>query len=569
MNTPSIISTRIQIIAIWIAAAFLGVTPFRSVGQVASGATFTRVTTGPIATDAARSFGCAWGDYDGDGFLDLMVGNGIGDANALYHNEGNGTFTRVTTGPIATTIGDAGGAVWGDYDNDGNLDLSISNWRLPSFLFRNEGSGNFTQVIDDAIGSNSGDSYSAAWGDYDDDGFLDLVVANSQDEFLYRNNGNGTFGRILTGPVVTSGVPSFLPLWSDYDHDGKLDLHVSSEAASSSLVFHNEGAGEFTRVISGPWAGTGENGTDWGDFDNDGDLDLVGRRWQGGSDLDVVIYRNELGGLFSSMTVATFPLATASVLVSLWGDYDNDGWLDIFCGTTRLGTTTQRDLLFRNNGDGTFTRVTEGDIVNTASRGSPAAAWGDYDNDGFLDLFAANGGEAGADVNFLYRNNGNSNRWLHVNCVGVAANRSSIGARVHVQAVIGGVQRTLLREVSSGSGWGGSALRVHFGLGDATKVDLVRVEWPSGTVKEWRNVAANQILTLTEPPALLADRDEFGEFRLNLKGGRGRLYAVDYSTNLIHWTELTDFTATDIITPIVDPGASSVSSRFYRAREVE
>lgn len=579
----NITTTRMNSFTSALVAGLICAVPLRSAGQgtadragnggrVASGATFTRITTGAIATDAAHSFGCAWSDYDGDGYLDLMVGNGLGDANALYHNEGNGTFTRVTTGAIATTVGDAGGVVWGDYDNDGDFDLFVANWRLPSFLFRNDGNGNFTRVINGAMGGNSADSNGAAWGDYDNDGFLDLVVANggAQNEYLYRNNGNESFTQILTGPIPTSGMSSGLPLWSDYDNDRKLDLAVSSNDPNGwSLLFHNEGSGVFTRVTPGPWAGTGESGTDWGDLDNDGDLDLVGYSWNGGADISVVIFRNELDGQFSPLTVATFIRAEFSPVNIICGDYDNDGWLDLFCATYRRNTA-QNDLLFRNNGDGTFTRITGGAIINTTSRGSIGAAWCDYDNDGFLDILTVNGGEEGADADFLFHNDGNSNRWLHVNCVGAAANRSSIGARVRVQAVIGGVQRSLLREVSSGSGYNGSGLRVHFGLGDATNIDVLRVEWPSGTVKEWRNVAVNQILTLKEPPVLsVVGMDGLGSFQLSITGRRGQIYALDYSTNLIHWIELTDFTATNRLTPVKDPGAAAAKSRFYRAREAD
>ncbi len=126
-----------------------------SFGQVASNVTFTRITTGAIVTDSAYSEGCAWGDYDGDGYLDLIVGNALGDANALYHNNGDGTFTRITTNAIATIIGDADGVAWGDYDNDGDLDLFVANFQMASFLFRNDGNGAFTRIISGSMGSNA------------------------------------------------------------------------------------------------------------------------------------------------------------------------------------------------------------------------------------------------------------------------------------------------------------------------------------------------------------------------------------------------------------------------------
>ena len=228
----------------------------------------------------------------------------------------------------------------------------------------------------------------------------------------------------------------------------------------------------------------------------------------------------------------------------------------------------QNDLLYHNNGDGTFTRITEGEIVNTPSWSWIGAGWGDYDNDGFLDLFVANGGEDAAEVNFLYHNDGNSNRWLQVNCIGAAANRSSIGARVRVQAVIGGVSRTLLREVSSGSGCGGSALRVHFGLGDATNVDVVRVEWPSGTVKEWRNVAVNQILALKEPPVLRLEPlspQQPGAFRFLLHGEAGLTVRVQRSTNLRDWEDWQPVTLGAAPAELTDPDAGAIPHRFYRA----
>jgi hypothetical protein len=205
--------------------------------------------------------------------------------------------------------------------------------------------------------------------------------------------------------------------------------------------------------------------------------------------------------------------------------------------------------------------------VNSPSWSS-GAGWGDYDNDGFLDLFVANGGENAAEVNFLYHNDGNSNRWLQVNCIGVAANRSSIGARVRVQAVIGGVSRTLLREVSSGSGFSGSALRVHFGLGDATNVDVVRVEWPSGRVKEWRNVAVNQILALEEPPVLRlepASPQQPGGYRFLLHGDAGLTVRVQRSSNLRDWEDWQLVTLGAGSDELTDPEAGAMPRRFYRA----
>jgi hypothetical protein len=564
-NIDPKMKTKTKLLAGWAVLASL----LNGFSQPATNATFTRITTGSIVTDAAHSFGCSWGDYDDDGYLDMIVGNGIGDANALYRNNGDGTFTRITTNLIATTIGDTDGVVWGDYDNDGHLDLFAANWQIPSFLFRNDGHGNFTRVSAAEIALAAADSNGCGWGDYDNDGFLDLVIANGsvqnaqQNEHLYRNNGDGGFTRILTGPVPNSGAINGVPAWGDYDNDGKLDLAMSAGgpgATSVMFLFHNEGGGNFSTVTKFPTLGPGEGGVEWGDYDNDGDLDLLGGRWDPPA---VIVYRNDGGGVFTRLLVASF---NARPQGASWGDYDNDGWLDffIYTGFVPGQTVAGSDLLFHNNGDGTFTRITEGEIVNTVGLAS-GAAWGDYDNDGFLDLYVANGNDPAQEPNFLYHNDGNSNRWLTVKCIGTASNRSGIGAKVRVRANIGGQALWQLREVTSGNGFNGGGLRAYFGLGDATNVDLIRIEWPSGTVQELQNVAVNQLLTVREPPRLRAIGGQpDGSFQFEVIGAAGFSYGVLTSSNLSSWMEWKTVGMTNRTTLVTDPSATNAPIRFYR-----
>jgi enediyne biosynthesis protein E4 len=259
----------------------------------------------------------------------------------------------------------------------------------------------------------------------------------------------------------------------------------------------------------------------------------------------------------------------AVVSAPSWGDYDNDGWLDFFIPTYHVpgqSAVAANDLLFHNNGDGTFTRVTEGEIVNTPAFSQPAA-WGDYDNDGFLDLYVANGHETAQQANFLYHNDGNSNRWLTIKCVGAASNRSGIGTKLRLKARIGGVARWQLREMSSGNGFNASGLRAYFGLGDATNVDVLRVEWPSGIVQELKDLPVNQILIVKEAPALmLIDRD-LNDLRMALKAARNRSYEIQYSTNLAQWLHLKNLTTTNTVTVFSDQNAALPSMRFYRAIE--
>jgi hypothetical protein len=536
-----------------------------SAGQPATNVTFTRITAAPIGTDAAHSFGCAWGDYDNDGDLDLIVGNGLGDANALYRNNGNGTFTRMTTGPIPTTIGDADGCVWGDFNNDGNLDLFVANYRVPSFLFRNDGNGNFTRVVNGSMGSNVADSLGCAWADYDNDSFLDLVVANEtgQRAFLYRNNGDNTFAQIFSGSVPAS-VNTVAPNWADYDGDGRLDLLLTHNNTNGvNLLHHNVGEPAFFVTTSGiPTGDIGGGSGDWGDYDNDGDLDFISPYWRGGGSVSTVLYRNEGNGVFTriSLTDLLNNGGTFFGSLAIWGDYDNDGWLDVFVQSD-IGTNR---FLFHNNGDGTFASVTN---VLTSDFGLPfGAAWGDYDNNGFLDLFVAHGATSASQVNSLYHNDGNSNRWLTIKCVGAASNRSGIGAKIRLRAVIDGTALWQLREMTGGNGFNGSGLRAYFGLGDATNADLIRIEWPSGTVQELQNVVANQVLTVIEPPRLQAmGLQPDGSFQFQLIGGAGFRYALETSSNLAAWTPLMTVTNASRSVTVSDSSATNAANRFYRA----
>jgi hypothetical protein len=203
---------------------------------------FTRILEGDIAQDTGPSVGCAWGDYDNDGYPDLFVADAGTTASRLYHNNGNGTFSRATEGPVANDPGDTDTGVWADYDNDGDLDLFLANFITPQDCFyRNEGNGVFTKVMEGAWVTDSAPGVGAAWGDYDNDGLVDLYIANSnnQNNYLYRNNGDGTMMKITQGPPVTSGGNSHGCAWSDYDGDGNLDLFVIGGNGQNEQQFLN------------------------------------------------------------------------------------------------------------------------------------------------------------------------------------------------------------------------------------------------------------------------------------------------------------------------------------------
>jgi hypothetical protein len=432
-----------------ILTAFLLATSLASAQAQSS---FTKITMGAIVNDGGSSYGCAWGDYDNDGFIDLAVANAGGQNNFLYRNTGNGAFTRILTGPFVTDGLDSIGVIWGDYDNDGFLDLFSATFEPPrkDALYRNNGDGTFTQITTGPQSNDSGAGNSAAWVDYDRDGWLDLFVVNApQNEFLYHNNADGTFIAITSGPLINSG-------------------------------------------------------------------------------------RNSIA--------------------SAWSDYDNDGWLDLFV-TSTMGAPNQ---LYRNRGDGTF-ELDAASPLSMEGGASLGCAWGDYDNDGFLDLFVANGGTNpdvyGESDNYLYHNNGNTNGWLLLKLIGSVSNRSAIGAKLRVKSRIGGKIIEQLREVS---GSGQNDLRAHFGLGDAAKAETVRIEWPSGIVQEFRDVAAKQILRIVEPPMLAA----ISPGRVLVRGAKDVNYAIEVSSDLRAWAKSGVMKGG---AEFVDTEANQHPVRYYRA----
>jgi hypothetical protein len=479
-------------------------------------AQFTAITNSPVVTDHGDSTGCAWGDYDNDGYLDLFVSNFGTPLNFLYRNNGDGTFTRITTGSIATDDVNAEGASWGDYDNDGYLDLFVAVGLAGNdLLYRNNGDGSFTKIISGPMVQSGGNSRGCAWADYDQDGYLDLFVANEQNQnnFLYHNNGDGTFARITAGSIVNDGGASYGCAWGDYDDDGFPDLFVAN-LNQNNFLYHNNRDGTFTRVSTGRVVSDGgaSQGCAWGDYDNDGLLDLfVANRNQKN-----FLYHNEGNGVFTAMTNGAIVNDIGYSWSPAWIDYDNDGWLDLFVANGPPTGPGQNNFLYRNNGDGTFTRIITGAVVNDGAI-SDGCAWGDYNNDGFVDLFVSNLNDQN---NLLYRNDGNANNWLTVRCVGQVSNRSAIGVTVRLKTPQ--QVRWQMREISGGSGYGSqNAPYAYFGLGAATNVESVRIEWPSGIVEELHEVEPKQLLTVTEPavsispPSLTLNRGETATFTVS------------------------------------------------------
>ncbi len=465
---------------------------------------FVRVYDGDAVNDGGSSAGVSWADYDNDDYPDLFVANiayPSNEDNDLYHNEGSGTLTKVIGEIIATDGGYSRTSTWGDYDNDGYIDCFVANMSdQKNCLYHNDG-GSFTKITDGEIVNEIKGSPAAGWADYDNDGDLDLFVDNYGTNSLFRNEG-GVFIKIADGDITTDEFDSYGAAWADYDNDGDMDIFVATPGettpSKNNYLYNNNGDGTFEKV-------TGQNivtdggesfGGSWGDYDNDGDLDLFVSNVCYSTDGNNFLYTSNGDGTFTRMTEGHIVNDGAYSFGSAWGDYDNDGDLDLFVANYEaFGQSV--DFLYKNLGGGIFLKTERGEIAGDEGN-SYGAAWADYDRDGDLDLFVAKF-TGGDENNALYRNNGNDNNWVNIKCVGTASNKSAIGVRVYVKATINGIPIRQMREISSQTGYcGQNSLNAHFGLGNAPIIDSIVVVWTTGMEEILTGVEVNQFLTITE-----------------------------------------------------------------------
>jgi hypothetical protein len=487
-------------------------------GTSAFGQTFTKVTTGPAVTDPGASRSAHWIDYDKDGDLDLFVTNGKagGENNVLYRNEGgpDHAFTRMNSLVVSQDGAPSDGATWGDYDNDGDDDLFVVNWYgVNNMLYRNEGDGTFTRIVAGPPVTDGGYSETASWGDYDNDGWLDLAVSNSAGdlkEFLYRNLGDGTFQKVTAGAIPNGAGASRGLTWVDYDNDGDLDLFVANESNQNEFLYRNmrveSGVDTFQAVTTGPvvTAGASSWSGSWGDYDNDGDLDLF-----------VANTANQNNALFNNQGDGTFlrlPVGFGDVVddsgfsaSSAWVDADNDGDLDLY--VSNAYGAPGKNFYYRNllteTGGAVFERELSGAFVNDPGY-TYGFAWGDFDEDGDMDLYCART-LSESQANALYRNDGNANHWVTIDCRGTVSNGSAIGARIRVRSVIGGYPVWQLRVIEGQQGYCGQTLQQHIGLQAAAVIDSLVIEWPSGIVERFANIPADQHYSVAEQLAIIPE----------------------------------------------------------------
>ncbi len=444
-----------------------------------------------------------WVDVNNDGWIDCFISNGPsgGQNNNLYINNGNGDFNLLQNDSIVLDKSPSDGATFGDIDNDGDLDAFVVNWyNVNNLFYLNKGNGQFTKINSEIISNDKGYSETASWGDYDQDGLLDLYVSNSETpkkNFLYHNEGSGKFKKITTGPATTDAYYSRSVNWTDIDNDGDVDLFVSNENNEAENCYRNDGGGNFTKLSNGPLLTDGGNtmSSSWADFDNDGDLDVFLANDKGKN----ALFRNEGNFIFTKLTSDTTAKIPSNSFSSAWSDIDNDGDLDLFVTNAFATNSLLKNFLFLNKGDGTFSRNTTDTCVNELAW-SYGCAFGDYNNDGFEDLAVATCRFGGVDkTDLLYKNKGNTNNWLTLQLTGTISNKSAIGTKVYLKSVINGKTVWQMRETSAQSGHcSQNDLRVHFGLGDAPLADSLIILWPSGIKEVYTGIPVKQFLSLTE-----------------------------------------------------------------------
>ncbi len=516
-----------------------------------------------IASESVNASGPTFIDYDNDGDIDIYVVteyHGEGQGNRLFENQGDRMFVDVAELRGVDNDNALGrGASWGDYDNDGDMDLAISNLpptdrstHIPTTLYKNllkeTGEPNFQNVTREAqlfrkgnendleIGGIGNTGAGIAWADYDNDGDLDLYWKCADfdvENALFRNNGDGTFTDVTE--ETGTGVLEFVleansqgaPSWTDANHDGYVDLLVTNEG-DKKILFLNDQEGSFKNITSSfrPPSGVvflnpgNANGACIGDIDNDGDMDVFLPTSDQANRLYISLLKDTGQLSYKDITLTSGVSNKSGARGCAMGDFDNDGLIDIYVNNGGLADTLINDVidipifvqfyiaiepdvnkLFRNNGDLTFSDLAWRSRASGYGVGSGVGT-ADLDEDGFLDIFFTNrtfytGGEqiTKSDRNYLLFNRGNKNNWLTVNLVGEESNTNGYGAKV----TLASDDLTQYREATSAHGYNsGNDPRMHFGLGKKSSVDFIEVIWPSGKKTKLVNPSINQTVTIKE-----------------------------------------------------------------------
>lgn len=472
------------------------------------------ITDGELVSDDGSSRGVAWADYDQNGYPDLIVANTMNALNFVYKNNGDRSFSQITEDLISISGKWSEGITWVDVDNDSDLDLFVANqWDGPNQLFLNHGDDGFQES------ANSGDltnlpsnSPGSCWADYDLDGDMDVYVItrDGEDDSLFKNNGEGSFERVITGNISSNGGDGRSCAWGDVDGDRFPELYVGNFivrggedlSKARNFFYKNNGDGTFTEITEGSHVTDLHvtYGVSLVDYDYDEDLDLFVTNIAS-SDTNI-LYENDGNGNFSKPDLKISEEQNRPSKGHTWGDFNNDGYLDLFIanGTMNIEPEKVRNMLFLGNDQGDFDEITDWPVVNKEGT-SAGTAWADYDRDGDLDLFVGNWSHNNEDNEF-YRNDiteSKNRNWIGLHLRGTQSNTFGIGAKVRIQVVISGEPRVQTRWLWPNTGYGSqNEPFIHFGLGDADRIELVEITWPSGIENSFTDLKVNQYFEISE-----------------------------------------------------------------------
>ena len=460
---------------------------------------FETVEIGRIATDGGLSRGIAWGDYDHDGDPDLYVANSNGQWNALYRNNGDGTFKKMTSDVrndkmISETVkhgGNSQGVNWVDYDNDGDLDLYVvSRGKEGNFLFENLENSGFQRITDHPLTSDDIAASMACWVDIEGDGDLDvfIVASGSGTNLVFKNKGNSEFEKVENSPLISGSGRGRACACGDFTNDGLPEFYIAN-ARKPNVYFKNLGDWKFEQITTGHLVeDVGYSyGASLADYDNDGDLDLFLANF----DKQNFLYNNDGNGNLSPVNESILTTEQGGASKGhTWGDFDNDTDLDLFIanGTYR---PNMNNFLFLNRGDGTFVKNLTDEIVKHADT-SAGTGFADYDQDGDLDIFVANWG-SNDQINRFYKNVVTNKNWVSFRLEGVESNKFGIGAKVELNATIDGKEKTLYRWMYPVTGYGSqNDYEIHFGLDNSDQINSLTIHWPSSKTSQHKEVSVNK-----------------------------------------------------------------------------
>lgn len=450
--------------------------------------------------------GISFCDFDNDGWDDLTYAQEDGQDLIFYKNN-NGTFTRINFNISDTN--DTKQVIWIDFDNDGDKDVFIANFNAPNRLFENDGNFIFTDITLAAGFPNENKyTYGASWGDYDNDGFLDVflcskdVLKNVPNE-LYKNNGDGTFTNVSAqAGISTLGHQTFCAAFFDYDNDGDQDIYLANDRmVNTNILYRNNNDGTFTDVsiASGTNLAFNAMSTTIGDYNKDGWMDIYVTNTPEGN----ALLHNNGDGTFTDVASSTGTLFNSIGWGAIFYDIENDGDIDLYVSGMPDGTGgLLPSALYVNQGNNTFLIPTNVGLENDDAT-SFSNACGDVNNDGYMDIAVVNQSLRNT---FLWQFNGtNSNNWLKINLRGTTSNRDGIGSKIEI--TVNGSKQHLYTLCGEGYLGQNSQTKI-IGLGNADKVDEIKITWLSGTVDMLYDIGPNQTLNLVEGQNVLATSDD-------------------------------------------------------------